>query len=123
MNNANKEVESLTIRPVCLSDMAIILELYKEGISAPHTNKATPMLTNDFGLPLNVILNGDTVIGYSFISVGNSDETELKYRFSATEKFTRISGDLLLSTWDKTDTDDQVTDSVSRLVKWLNTCY
>lgn len=123
MNNANKEVESLTIRPVCLSDMATILELYREGITAPHTSTATPLITNDFGLPLNVILNGDKVIGYSFICVGNSGETELKYRFSTAEKFTKISADLLRSAWDKTKTDDQLSDSVSRLVKWLNNCY
>lgn len=123
MNNVNREVESLTVRPVCLGDMATILEIYKGSLSANQEKAATPLIANDFGLPLTIILNGNTIVGYTFLKVGNTGDTELHYLFSSSEKFTKISDDLLRSSWDKTEPANQLTDSVSRLVKWLNDCY
>lgn len=123
MNNANKEVESLTVRPACLSDMATILEVYKENLSANQKSTAHPSITTDLGLPINVFLNGDEIVGYSFVTMENSGAGELQYRFSAAGNFTKINDELLRASLDKTQPADQLADSVSRLVKWLNHCY
>lgn len=122
MNNTRKEVESLTIRPACVTDLATILNLYKESLSLSEQPTAPDLISTDFGLPVNVFLAGKQIIGYSYMSLKHSNRPELGYRLSASAKAIKISDELLYQYPAEPGQSSKLADSVSRLIKWLNDC-
>jgi hypothetical protein len=122
MKNANRDVEKSTLRPVCLSDLDVIVELYKAGLPANRKTPTDPLFASDFGLPISLILNGNSVVGYTFVRIGADGKPEFICSLADTGTSSKITDHLLRPFHELVDSDMDLEKSMSKLIKWLNYC-
>lgn len=129
--------KDLKFREVYLSDLSPIISLYrKTEVQHPHAAAAAAAgkLDTHFGLPLNVVEWNKKIVAYSFVSISETEQAEVKWRidqeFKETSLETQLS-DFAAKRYQATAENParknlsdpkSIRNSINRLVDWLNNC-
>jgi hypothetical protein len=134
MATPTNDQKDLNFRDVYLSDLSPIISLYrKTAVQHPHI-AAADKLDVHFGLPLNVVEQNKKIVAYSFVSISETEQAEVRWRID--QEFKETSLETQLSDFaakryqakaeNQTGKDlsdpQSIRNSINRLVDWLNNC-
>ncbi|WP_316823116.1 hypothetical protein [Pedobacter gandavensis] len=127
MKEQETNYSQIQFRKVYLSDLNALIRLYKN--QGQNQQPTVHQLTENFGLPLSIALNGEEIIGFAFASINQLDELMLStHTLSVADAFIdqklKSQAEVTLHTTFTGLKQDHtpLKIAIEQLVSWLNTC-
>lgn len=124
MNEQDPETTNTEFRKVQLSDLDAVINIYQ---SITKTLAADKTIVN-FGLPLNVAIQNNELVGFAAAWIDETDKVKLRSYFTETFDHSAIESRLeeqaksiLYATFENIEEDhSSLKDSIDQLTGWLN---